>query len=84
MADRSDTAEAASRCTILISADCSREYGVLGASEEDTESWRERFVPMIAAVSALKVVQTVDVSMKMGYTLSTGQCVSRGCVDCAG
>jgi hypothetical protein len=29
-----------------MSADCSREYGLLD-SEDDTESWRERFVPIM-------------------------------------
>lgn len=51
----SETAEEASRCTILMSTDCSREKGVLGSSEDDTESWRERLVPMRAVL----VVQTV-------------------------
>jgi hypothetical protein len=43
----SDTAEMASRCTILTSTDCSRDKGVLGSSEDDTESRRERFIPMM-------------------------------------
>lgn len=43
----SETAESASRWTIFISTDCSREYGVLVSSDDDTESPRERLIPIV-------------------------------------
>lgn len=41
-----DTALSASRWTIFTSADCSREKGDFGSSEDDNESWRERLTPI--------------------------------------
>ena len=46
MAGLSDVAESVSKWTNLMSMDCSREYGVFGPSDDDTESWRERLIPI--------------------------------------
>jgi hypothetical protein len=38
-----------------MSTDCSREYGVLGPSEDDTESSRERFPMTVVVVCCVRL-----------------------------